>query len=59
MNPVTASGRGQLKAMPLSKLRNYVQAYNIKVNRAVEKDDLVDGMMQARASLQSYCFLKN
>jgi hypothetical protein len=36
--------------MPLSKLRKYVAAYNIKDNRAVEKDDLIDAMIAARAS---------
>jgi hypothetical protein len=51
---VTAAGRGYLKTLPLSKLRKYVDAYNIKVDRAVEKDDLIDGIMAARASPQLY-----
>ncbi|KAF8068829.1 hypothetical protein FPV67DRAFT_1415160 [Lyophyllum atratum] len=45
---VTAAGKGILKAMPLSKLKKYVDAYNIKIDRAVEKDDLIDGMLRAR-----------
>jgi hypothetical protein len=40
--------------MPLSKLRKYVEAYNIKVDRAVEKDDLIDGMIAARVGPRSY-----
>ncbi|KAJ8517908.1 hypothetical protein ONZ45_g4922 [Pleurotus djamor] len=34
--------------MPLGKLRKYVNAYNIKVGRVVEKDDLIDRIMMAR-----------
>ncbi|GLB42115.1 hypothetical protein LshimejAT787_1101300 [Lyophyllum shimeji] len=44
----TAAGRGQLKTMPLSKLKKYVDAYNIKIDRAVEKDDLIEAMLKAR-----------
>ncbi|RDB29786.1 hypothetical protein Hypma_013949 [Hypsizygus marmoreus] len=45
---ITASGKGQLKTMPLSKLKKYVEVYNIKMQRAVEKDDLIDGIMEAK-----------
>ncbi|KZP15321.1 hypothetical protein FIBSPDRAFT_912562 [Athelia psychrophila] len=45
---ITASGRGQLKSQPLSKLRKYAEAYNIKVVGAVEKDDFVDTLIKAR-----------
>ncbi|KAF9051556.1 hypothetical protein BJ165DRAFT_1401056 [Panaeolus papilionaceus] len=45
---VTAAGKAQLKAMPLSKLKKYVTAYNIKIDRAVEKDDLIDGIIAAK-----------
>ncbi|PPQ67757.1 hypothetical protein CVT24_002767 [Panaeolus cyanescens] len=45
---ITAAGKAQLKAMPLSKLKKYVTAYNIKIDRAVEKDDLIDGILAAK-----------
>ena len=45
---VTAAGRGQLRAQPLSRLRKYVEAYNIKVNGAIEKDDYIDHIISAR-----------
>lgn len=47
---VTAAGRTQLKSMPMSKLRNYINAYNISTERVVEKDDLIDALMKARVS---------
>ena len=48
---VTAAGRTQLKSMPMSKLRNYINAYNIKtVDRIVEKDDLIDAIIKVRVS---------
>ena len=36
--------------MPMSKLRNYINAYNISTERVVEKDDLIDALMKARVS---------
>jgi hypothetical protein len=37
--------------MPMSKLRNYINAYNIKtVDRIVEKDDLIDAILRVRVS---------
>ncbi|KAF4564655.1 hypothetical protein EYR40_010822 [Pleurotus pulmonarius] len=45
---ITAAGRGQLRSMPLGKLRKYVTAYNIRVGRVVEKDDLIDKIMSVR-----------
>lgn len=36
--------------MPLGKLRKYVTAYNIRVGRVVEKDDLIDKIMSVRVS---------
>ena len=45
---VTAAGRGQLRALPLGRLRKYVEAYNIKVNGAIEKDDYIDHIISAR-----------
>lgn len=47
---VTAAGRGQLKSLPLGKLKKYADAYNIQIDRAVEKDDIIDGIMGARVS---------
>ena len=35
----------------MSKLRNYINAYNIEtVDRIVEKDDLIDAIVKARVS---------
>jgi hypothetical protein len=35
----------------MSKLRNYINAYNIEtVDRIVEKDDLIDPIIKARVS---------
>jgi hypothetical protein len=48
LGTVTAAGRGQLRTLPLSKLRKYVEAYNIKVNGAIEKDDYIDHIIRAR-----------
>lgn len=47
---VTAAGRNQLKAMTLAKLKRYINAYNIGIDRAVEKDDLIDAIIMARVS---------
>lgn len=47
---VTAAGRMQLKLIKLSKLRDYIKAYNINAERAVEKDDLIDAILKARVS---------
>jgi hypothetical protein len=53
---VTAAGRGQLRSLPLGRLRKYVEAYNIKVNGAIEKDDYIDHMISARVRI-SHCTL--
>jgi len=54
---VTAAGRNQLKAMTLGKLKRYLSAYNIRIDRAVEKDDLIDAIVLARvSSLVGYRF---
>jgi len=37
--------------MPLGKLKKYVDAYNIKIDRAVEKDDVIDGIVAARVGV--------
>ena len=46
--PVTAGGRTYLKTLTLAKLKKYVNVYNIKIDRAVEKDDLIDGILSIR-----------
>ncbi|KAF9467771.1 hypothetical protein BDZ94DRAFT_1376408 [Collybia nuda] len=45
---ITAAGRGQLRSLSLGKLKKYVDAYNIRIDRAVEKDDLIDGIIGTR-----------
>ncbi|KAJ7226255.1 hypothetical protein B0H12DRAFT_1149277 [Mycena haematopus] len=45
---MTASGRGQLRSLPLTKLKKYINAYSIKADRAVEKDDLIDAILAAK-----------
>ncbi|KAG6865415.1 hypothetical protein C0991_002805 [Blastosporella zonata] len=45
---ITAAGKGMLKTMPLGKLKRYLEAYNIAIDRAVEKDDLIDSIIRAR-----------
>ncbi|KAJ7485342.1 hypothetical protein FB451DRAFT_1229308 [Mycena latifolia] len=45
---ITAGGRGHLKSLPLAKLKKYITAYNIKADRAVEKDDLIDAILAAK-----------
>ena len=37
--------------MALGKLKKYVNAYNIKIDRAVEKDDVIDGILAARVGV--------
>jgi len=34
--------------MSLGKLRKYITAYNLKIDRVVEKDDLIDAIIGAR-----------
>jgi len=45
---VTAAGRNSLKALPLGKLKKYVSSYGIKIDRAVEKDDIIDAIVAPR-----------
>ncbi|KAG6811298.1 hypothetical protein H0H92_008093 [Tricholoma furcatifolium] len=49
---VTAAGRSMLKQTPLSKLRKYMDAYNLQVGGIVEKDDLIDAIIRARMSTE-------
>jgi hypothetical protein len=46
--------------LPLAKLKKYINAYDIKADRAVEKDDLIDAILAAKVStthLQSISIL--
>ncbi|KAH7910260.1 hypothetical protein BJ138DRAFT_129750 [Hygrophoropsis aurantiaca] len=45
---ITASGKAQLKALPLSKLKKYIDAYNIQVKGPIDKHDLVDTIVASR-----------
>ncbi|KAE9397365.1 hypothetical protein BT96DRAFT_966242 [Gymnopus androsaceus JB14] len=45
---ITASGKGLLRAMPLAKLKKYAAAYSIRIDHAVEKDDVIDALLVAR-----------
>lgn len=46
---VTAGGKGYLRTMPMTRLKNYIQSYNIKLGPDVlEKDDLIDAIIAAR-----------
>jgi hypothetical protein len=50
LQKVTAAGKSYLKSLPLAKLKKYVDSYNLKADRVVEKDDLVDILVSARVS---------
>ena len=47
---VTAAGRNALKSLPLGKLKKYAASYRIAIDRAVEKDDIIDAIMAVRVS---------
>lgn len=36
--------------MPLAKLKKYAAAYSIRIDHAVEKDDVIDALLVARVS---------
>ncbi|KAI0819407.1 hypothetical protein BC628DRAFT_1402618 [Trametes gibbosa] len=46
---VTASGKGQLKQLPMAKLKRYAKAYNIDVAGVLEKDEFIERLVAARA----------
>ncbi|THU82603.1 hypothetical protein K435DRAFT_784559 [Dendrothele bispora CBS 962.96] len=48
MLQITAAGKRQLRTLPLSKLKKYAAAYDIRIDHAVEKDDVVDVLVAAR-----------
>ncbi|KAL4254736.1 RING-FYVE domain-containing E3 ubiquitin-protein ligase [Abortiporus biennis] len=45
---ITAGGKTYLKSLPLSRLKKYANAYSIKVNGVLEKDELIDTLIAAR-----------
>ncbi|KAI9066995.1 hypothetical protein FKP32DRAFT_1589020 [Trametes sanguinea] len=45
---ITACGKGQLKQLPMAKLKRYAKAYNINVSGIIEKDDFIDRLIAAR-----------
>lgn len=46
---ITAAGKGALKSFQMAKLKKYLAAYNIRTDRVVEKDDLVNAILEARS----------
>ncbi|KIM24251.1 hypothetical protein M408DRAFT_331884 [Serendipita vermifera MAFF 305830] len=48
MLSITACGKSQLRGMPVGRLRNYLEAYGIKPKSAIEKDDLIEAIIDAR-----------
>lgn len=48
---VTASGKGQLKQLPMAKLKRYAKAYNIDVAGVLEKDEFIDRLIAARVCI--------
>ncbi|KAL4072505.1 hypothetical protein V8B97DRAFT_1959766 [Scleroderma yunnanense] len=47
---VTALGKNQLRSLSLAKLRRYVDAYNLSIKGAIDKNDIVDVMVAARTA---------
>ncbi|KIK59461.1 hypothetical protein GYMLUDRAFT_74400 [Collybiopsis luxurians FD-317 M1] len=47
---ITAAPRRILRDFPLSKLKKYAAAYNIRIDHAVEKDDVIDAILAARTA---------
>lgn len=48
---VTAGSKSHLKSLSLGKLKKYADAYNLRSDQIIEKDDLVDGLISYRVSL--------
>ncbi|EJF55880.1 hypothetical protein DICSQDRAFT_175405 [Dichomitus squalens LYAD-421 SS1] len=48
MLQITASGKGQLKQLPMAKLKKYAKAYNIDVSGILEKDEFIERLVAAR-----------
>ncbi|KAF8491115.1 hypothetical protein JB92DRAFT_3090556 [Gautieria morchelliformis] len=48
---ITASSKSKLRSLPLSTLRSYMRAYDIRTSgAALEKDDLVEAILRAKGS---------
>ena len=47
----TAGSKNHLKSLSLGKLKKYADAYNLRPDHIIEKDDLVDRLMSYRVSL--------
>ncbi|KAI0326141.1 hypothetical protein GY45DRAFT_1348498 [Cubamyces sp. BRFM 1775] len=45
---ITASGKGQLKQLPMAKLKKYAKAYGINVAGVLEKDEFIERLVAAR-----------
>ncbi|CAL1699373.1 unnamed protein product [Somion occarium] len=45
---ITAGGRSYLRSLPMSRLKKYANAYNIKTRGALEKDEFIDALLAAR-----------
>ncbi len=52
---VTASGKGQLKQLPMAKLKKYAKAYNIDVAGIIEKDEFINKLVATRVSTVCCC----
>ncbi|KAI0760168.1 hypothetical protein C8Q74DRAFT_1208670 [Fomes fomentarius] len=48
MLQITASGKGQLKQLPMAKLKKYAKAYNIDVAGIIEKDEFINKLVATR-----------
>ena len=44
----TAGSKNHLKSLPLGKLKKYADAYSLRPDHIIEKDDLVDRLMSYR-----------
>ena len=45
---VTAGGKDHLKSLPLSKLVEYANAYNIRIDHVIEKEDVIEAILSVR-----------
>ena len=54
MQSVTAGGRTYLRKISLARLKRYVDAYNIKAEGVLEKDDLIEKIIAIRVCASSY-----
>ncbi|GJJ15034.1 hypothetical protein Clacol_009308 [Clathrus columnatus] len=51
MLTITSSNKNKLRHLPMSQLRTYMKAYNIRApGTAVEKDDLVDAILKSKSN---------